>query len=269
MPSKLEPTELSPENLKLIHDCFYGHDSKPTLGTYHSRPQDSVLYATVKDHLMRGLNIDGMLPGTDIEKVIQVAYRSIRRAWDDVSGSSHSHPGKFMRTSLAHPFEIVAIPKKGRGVIATRKIGNDCCILREAPCVVLPPAPDHVFVLLDLPEEALQEIMLLHNKRPDERYFKEDKRSYRLLNKLLGVLITNSSTLTTSYGDIVILLLKGSMFNHSDDPNVKQYWDEDAEQMVFESLREIKEGEELVVNYLPGVKDAERAQLLKDCYGLS
>lgn len=41
----------------------------------------------------------------------------------------------------------------------------------------------------------------------------------------------------------------GSLYNHSHEPNVTNYFDFKKEQLVFESLRKIKKGEELLINY--------------------
>ena len=41
----------------------------------------------------------------------------------------------------------------------------------------------------------------------------------------------------------------GSMYNHSDEPNIHYYYDKDENCMVYESLRDIKIGEELYISY--------------------
>jgi len=56
-----------------------------------------------------------------------------------------------------------------------------------------------------------------------------------------------------SCASIGLLLLTGSLFNHSDSPNITRAWDNATEKLVFTSLREIKEGVELEVHYLPGM----------------
>jgi hypothetical protein len=41
----------------------------------------------------------------------------------------------------------------------------------------------------------------------------------------------------------------GSMYNHSDTPNIHYYYDKDINCIVYESLRDIKAGEELYISY--------------------
>lgn len=55
-----------------------------------------------------------------------------------------------------------------------------------------------------------------------------------------------------------ILLLTGSLLNHSDAPNVDRVWDSTSEQEVFTTIRDIKQGEELVHNYQHGSDAAGR-----------
>ncbi|GIQ82636.1 hypothetical protein KIPB_003805 [Kipferlia bialata] len=47
------------------------------------------------------------------------------------------------------------------------------------------------------------------------------------------------------------ILLTGSRFNHSCDPNVTRYWDSTKNVMVFHASRDIDAGEQLFVSYLP------------------
>jgi hypothetical protein len=41
----------------------------------------------------------------------------------------------------------------------------------------------------------------------------------------------------------------GSMYNHSDEPNLHYYYDKDNNYIVYEALRDIKAGEELYISY--------------------
>lgn len=45
----------------------------------------------------------------------------------------------------------------------------------------------------------------------------------------------------------------GSYYNHSPEPNVDWYTNDDEKTFVFESITDIKEGEELFINYSNGV----------------
>jgi len=54
----------------------------------------------------------------------------------------------------------------------------------------------------------------------------------------------------------------GSLYNHSDKPNVTNYFDFDNQQLIFEAIRDIKKGEELLINYGYSKKDRERYNII-------
>ena len=64
-----------------------------------------------------------------------------------------------------------------------------------------------------------------------------------------------------------MLLLTASLFNHSDGPNVERDWDNTTEMAVFTSGRDITKGDELEVDYMPGLVGAARAKR-KENYGI-
>jgi SET domain-containing protein len=41
----------------------------------------------------------------------------------------------------------------------------------------------------------------------------------------------------------------GSMYNHSDDPNLHYYYDQDQNRIIYEAIKDIKIGDELYISY--------------------
>jgi hypothetical protein len=142
-------------------------------------------------------------------------------------------------------------------------------VLQDTPVLVLPRPGINIIYFLTLPQKALEAIMLLHNVMPDVRHYSKELNVpiYRLLDYLQGVLNTNCNGTTASCGPIGVLLVRGSLFNHSDSANVRRRWDDPTEQMIFTATRDIRKGNELELDYLPGMIGFERAQGLKR-YGL-
>jgi len=260
--SKLEPYQLSGSNLELVEKCFSEQESEPLIRTYKQRPKPSELRNRVSKELL-AIDFANFQPYPS--QMIEAVLRSVNRAWDDFHEGSVS-PNEFMRATIGASYEIVEITGKGRGIIANRDIEAGEVILKEAPVLLLPPPPAVSLLLLTLPQKALEAILLLHNAHPEEKKFSADRDipKHRLLDYLSGVLSTNSfGALSDSCGPIGILLLTGSLFNHSGKPNLVRNWDNATEKQVFKSTRGIKKGEELEVDYVPGQVGKSRADHLK------
>ncbi|PVH76339.1 hypothetical protein DL98DRAFT_295895 [Cadophora sp. DSE1049] len=263
MTSKLEPYEPSGKKLHLVQRCF--SERAPILPLpYNERPKPSELRARILDDL------SGRSDGTHhLSELMELVLRSVHRAWDNFYEGPVS-PSDFLRTPIGAAYEIVSMAGKGRGVIASRDITAGEIILREAPVIVLPPGESNMLLLLTLPQKALEAVILLHNQEPEYKRasLRRDIPTYRLLDYLQGVVNTNAwTTPNAPYGGITLLLLTGSMFNHSDTPNITSSWDTATEQKEFMSIGDIKKCEELEVDYLFGVAGTDRAELLKG-YGL-
>ena len=54
----------------------------------------------------------------------------------------------------------------------------------------------------------------------------------------------NESVLTN-----LIIMGNGMMYNHSYDPNIAYYFSEDKKDIQFVALKDIKKGDELMINY--------------------
>jgi SET domain-containing protein len=54
----------------------------------------------------------------------------------------------------------------------------------------------------------------------------------------------------------------GSLYNHSDRPNVTNYFDFDNQLLIFEAMRDITKGEELLINYGYSKQDRKRYNII-------
>lgn len=133
-----------------------------------------------------------------------------------------------------------------------------------------------LFMMLLLPQKALEAILLLHDARNyNDLAAEEDIPEHRLLDHLRGTVSSNSflgnSDRDTGHvaalgGEYAILILRGSLFNHSEQANVHLYWNQEQHLYTFSSSRTIRAGEELVINYVggPGLSSAaERREILE------
>jgi SET domain len=108
--------------------------------------------------------------------------------------------------------------------------------------------------------------MLLYNANPDFKQFSLDLDIpvHRVPDFLKGTLDTNCFGPRTSFGTIGALLLTGSLFNHSGTPNVTRGWDDKSEKVAFTSVRDIKEGDELEIDYGPKMFGVDKAERLRN-----
>ena len=158
-----------------------------------------------------------------------------------------------MRAPNGAAYEIVTVEGKGGGMIASRDINKDEIVLRESPILVMPPGDEGMAapLLLALPENALEAILLLHNALPHETPFtgRRDIPHHRLIDTLTGIVNSNSLDATHSFGKMGILLLTGSLFNHDNKNNVDRRFDAQRGTDGFIALRDIKKGKELTISY--------------------
>jgi SET domain len=265
MSSKLELYDLAEDKKEMLCQVFSNSTlQNPILEVYKQRPKPSVLRMRVLDHL----SILDIYGNRHPPAVMQAVLRSIQRSWDSF-GEGSVAPNEFMRTPFGAPYEIVAIEGKGRGIIASRDIRAGEAVLQDWPVLMFPPGEANILTFLTLPQKALEAILLLHNTKPAWKRFSldDDIPVHRLLDLLQGVLDTNCFGDIGSYGQVGMLLLTGSLINHSETPNLMRALDGKTERMIFTSVRTIKKGEELEVNYVGDVFGAEKAEKLKN-YGL-
>ncbi|ESK94126.1 hypothetical protein Moror_1049 [Moniliophthora roreri MCA 2997] len=181
-------------------------------------------------------------------------------------------PESLPRPTQPDCFRVVDIPGKGRGIVATKDIKWGNLIFAERALIITPVGlpsgsdteiPKHftnaqreqVFMMdiehgLDIlvkrmPEENQKAFMELWNCHTEDGS-----------GPLLGICRTNGLALQDYYepkkagrycGTFKVI----SRFNHSCGPNIDHNWDSPTFSMHLRATRDIKEGEELCISYIP------------------
>ncbi|KAI0090417.1 SET domain-containing protein [Irpex rosettiformis] len=155
-------------------------------------------------------------------------------------------------------FYVQQVPNKGQGIVAARPILRGEYLFSEPPLFTLSTSPTNSQILGALAkctrEEQCQYFALAN--------------SYR--TKLLPALaIYETNFLLLGRGslqpdakqqDTAGIFILGSRFNSSCTPNVSKVWDELRRVMVFRTLRDVVEGEELCFNYCDVLATREQRQ---------
>lgn len=144
-------------------------------------------------------------------------------------------------------FHVQDIPNKGKGIVAARPIRRGEFLFSEPPLFTLSPSPANSMILGALAKCT----------REQQRQYFSLANSYRMkLLPALAIFETNFLLLgkSTLYADrkqkeTAGIFLLASRFNSSCTPNVSKSWDELRNEMVFRTLRDVAEGEELCFNY--------------------
>ncbi|KAI0821910.1 hypothetical protein BC628DRAFT_787643 [Trametes gibbosa] len=166
---------------------------------------------------------------------------------------------------MEKPYTLKAIRGKGQGLVASRAITRGELVLAEAPLIVQGRSftNDTILLALSTLTEAQQ-----------REYFSLANAHKGVHPPPLGVFKTNAfpcgdhslSTDTVAGSGAVFLL--GSRFNSSCTPNVNNYWNSEREQITFWAVRDIAEGEELLISYAEQfVGRDKRRELLKTRFG--
>ena len=165
-------------------------------------------------------------------------------------------------------FFIQDVCDRGKGIVATRAIKRGEFLFSEPPLFTLPPSPTNSTILGSL----------ARCTRDEQRQYFSLSNSYR--NRLLPALAiwetnflllgngNNPKVVPAPGQELAGIFLTASRFNSSCTPNVSKAWDEIRNVMVFRTLRDIQEGEELCFNYCDvlATKD-ERKRILQDEFG--
>ncbi|KAI8710891.1 MYND-type zinc finger protein samB [Fusarium sp. LHS14.1] len=146
------------------------------------------------------------------------------------------------------------IPGKGRGLVAASKILRGTRILSEAPLIQVPRDVDSKELLRQsisaklatLSEDQRQAYFSLQNSYP------EDGRE-------LGIARTNALPLGSNAprGGVFI---DASRINHSCKQNAQNTWNAKLQKLTIHALRDIQEGEEITIMYLPEREGYEARQ---------
>ncbi|CAE7217783.1 set5 [Symbiodinium natans] len=161
------------------------------------------------------------------------------------------------RATTAAPVEILPIPAKGFGAIATRDIARGELVLEERPTITYQAGSDWPTSLQQqfdrLPVSSQTAVMELCDATPDEKGLK-------------GVFDTNSIGCSSPTLDGV-LCLSVSRINHSCLPNCEQFWDEQMFREKIFACKDIQKGEELSISYVePYLLAEERNDVFRRRY---
>ena len=166
-------------------------------------------------------------------------------------------------------FFVQDIPGRGKGIVAARSVKRGEFLFSEPPLFTLPPSPTNSNILGALAKCT----------REEQRQYFALANSYR--KQLLPALAiwetnflllgngNNAKTLPQQPAqDLAGIFLLASRFNSSCIPNVSKAWDELRNVMVFRTLRDIAEGEELCFNYCDVLEtQQERKRVLSSEFG--
>ncbi|KAJ7750394.1 hypothetical protein DFH07DRAFT_961361 [Mycena maculata] len=202
-----------PENLAGILDTTYNPAINSSQLPFPKRPRPSEL----KEHI--ALIFDSQGAG----RLMSAAARAASDTWDAyVEGSVV--PTDFLHAPIGAPYRVAEIPGKGRGMVASRDLKAGEAVLMDSPLILLVKDQMNALTFLALPEPAIHAMLLLHNNIPNNREFSRhiDIPQHRLLDYLKGVATTNAfgSRVDSDGTGVGMILLAGSLFNHSNEPNV-------------------------------------------------
>ncbi|KAJ7489353.1 hypothetical protein FB451DRAFT_1553188 [Mycena latifolia] len=227
----------------------------PFLIPFPKRPRPSELKERLTP-LFEAQGAGGLIPG---------AVRAASATWDAFAEGSVA-PTDFLRAPIGAPYRVEKIAGKGRGIVASRDLKAGEIVLMESPLIFLVKDELNALVFLALPKPAIHAMMLLHNTIPESRKFSLDIDipQHRLLDYLNGVVSTNAfgDTVDVNGTQAGLIVLTGSLFNHSSEPNVHRMFDIAASKMAFTTIAAVKEGEELTINY------NQTSQFLEEHHGI-
>ncbi|GAA5942868.1 hypothetical protein JCM3775_001526 [Rhodotorula graminis] len=160
--------------------------------------------------------------------------------------------------ATATAFEMVDIPGKGNGLVATRNIKAGEQILAETPAFVVTPR--------ECTEAGIAAAVAKLSLSDRDVFYSLALADHLVpLGPHLGRFKNNSMEVYDTAGGVFLV---GSRFNHSCAPNVSRRWDTPAAKMRFVASFDIEQGTELEIAYavLCAPRD-QRQQMLQRLFG--
>jgi hypothetical protein len=196
-------------------------------------------------------------------------------------------------------YELIEIPGKGRGIVATKAIPKNTIILKEAPILLVEDVYDALYQLYyseDGQYDDIQESLIeqFESLTPDclDKYiittedivtdlktlpkyiqeFFENYDPYKLrlhLAKFYRNAFRYADLKSSSSSSIPsAVLIKGALFNHSCCNNCEFRISESTNDYIFTTNRDIAPGEELCITYLDtNLSTKKRSTQLESQYG--
>ena len=193
--------------------------------------------------------------------------------------------------------ELIEIPGKGRGIVATKAIPKNTIILKETPILLVEDVYDALYQLYysedgqydDIQESLIEQFESLTPDCLDKyiittediikdletlpKYIKEFFENYdpRKLRLHLAKFYRNAfryADLKSSASIPSAVLIKGALFNHSCCNNSDFRISESTSDYIFTTNRDIAPGEELCITYLDtNLSTKKRTTQLESQYG--
>ncbi|KAI1734551.1 hypothetical protein F4680DRAFT_437880 [Xylaria scruposa] len=150
-------------------------------------------------------------------------------------------------------YEVMAIPGRGKGLVAKVDIPKGTQIICEKPLFTLrnsaPPSMHRLIAekLKLLPKDKQREFLSLHNNFPGRYAF-------------AGIMKTNALPCGpgSSVGGIYPTIC---LINHSCIPNAHNNWNEETQHETIHATRDILAGEEILISYANGSSQARQSKL--------
>lgn len=172
----------------------------------------------------------------------------------------HRQVKKNRSVSLAaNAFDIVAVPGKGLGALASRDIVCGELVIAEKPILTRSTQPSWL-------ESMQDQFDALCAEEQDVVMSLCDSSAVDKTKTLGGIYDTNSiGCASSSYEGVLCKTV--SRFNHSCLPNCEQFWDESTGSEKLFASKNISKGEELCISYVePFLTAAQRRQVFQERY---
>ena len=156
-------------------------------------------------------------------------------------------------------YVIRAIAGKGRGLVATTNIAKGTRILSEFPLFEVRRDISDIAVLESMVTNEIEKL----RKGQQQAFFDLANVYGAAHSKPLGIARTNVLPLGSN-ARTGGLFIEASRINHSCRHNAQNTWNENIKRITIHALRDIEEGQEITISYLPQTREyAERQSSLK------
>ena len=159
-------------------------------------------------------------------------------------------------------YDIVPIPSKGTGVVATQDIAKGTRIMAEKPLFIVPTN------IMQSGNQVVEKYIAQQLKGLD----KDQQHAFLILHNCHGTnfspFLAISKTNMLGLGSPPIgggLFIEASRINHACKPNTQNSWNERISRETIHAVRDIKKGEEITISYMGHFASYdERQAFLKD-----
>lgn len=163
-------------------------------------------------------------------------------------------------TTESPAWRLDSLPGKGKALIATHALKPGTLLLADPPLLTTAcitsgdnTESDLARALRALPKESQRAFLSLHNNFPGQG------------SPLSNIVRSNGYPLgPTGVGGVFANV---SRLNHSCRPNAKHVWNAKLGVQTVYIVRDVAEGEELTLSYLPGGTSSERKETLREHFG--